>query len=53
MCDARSVKDEEGAENALVVVDEIPDAAGMLAPLPNEDQLMKAYIFNYSPAHRW
>jgi len=53
VCDARSVAADEGTPNALVVVDEIPDRATMLAPLPPDKVAMTADIFRYNPAHRW
>lgn len=53
MCDATSVRDEEGVRNALVFVDEVPDEAGMRAPIEGEDKLTAATLFKPSPDHRW
>jgi hypothetical protein len=53
VCDARSVRPEEGTTNTMFVVDRIPDEASMLGPMPNEDQVPGAAIFQFSPAHRW
>jgi hypothetical protein len=53
LCDARSVRSDEGVPNTLHVVDEIPDAASMMRVIPGEDSLLAAAIFHYSPDHRW
>jgi hypothetical protein len=53
VCDARSVRPDEGTTNTLFIVDRIPDEAAMLGPMPNEDTVPGAAIFHYSPAHRW
>jgi hypothetical protein len=53
VCDARSVRADEGTTNTMFVVDRLPDEATMLGPMPNEDQVPGAAIFHYSPAHRW
>ncbi len=53
VCDARSVRREEGTTNTMFVVDRLPDEATMLGPMPNEDSVPAAAIFHYSPAHRW
>ena len=53
LCDASSVRSDEGVPNTLHVVDEIPDAAGMMRDMPGEDSLLAAAIFHYSPDHRW
>ena len=53
VCDAGSVAADEGTPNALVVVDEIPDRATMLAPLSPDIVAMTADIFRHNPAHRW
>jgi len=53
VCDARSVRPDEGTTNTLFVVDKIPDEATMLGPMANEDTVPGASIFTYSPAHRW
>lgn len=37
VCDARSVRPNEGTTNTLFVVDMLPDEATMLTPMPNED----------------
>lgn len=53
VCDARSVRLDEGTTNTMFVVDKLPDEATMLGPMPNEDTVPGAAIFHYSPAHRW
>ena len=53
LCDASGVRSDEGVPNTLHVVDEIPDAAGMMRDMPGEDSLLAAAIFHYSPDHRW
>lgn len=53
LCDARSVRIDEGIPNTLHIVDEIPDDRVMLAPIPDEESLIAAAIFHYSPDHRW
>lgn len=53
VCDARSVRADEGTTNTLFVVDKIPDAAAALGPMPNEDTVPGAAIFTFNPAHRW
>src|SRR5262249_45646287 len=53
LCDGRSVDPTEGVRNTLIVVDKIPDEAGMLAPIPDEDSRPSAAIFRFNPKHRW
>jgi len=53
LCDARSVGRDEGVPNTLFIVDQLPDEATMIGPMPNEDTAMAAAIFHYSPHHRW
>ena len=53
LCDARSVRSDEGVPNTLHIVDEIPDEASMMRDIPGEDSLVAAAIFHYSPDHRW
>lgn len=53
VCDARSVRADEGTTNTMFVVDRIPDEATMLGPMPNEKEVPGAAVFHYSPAHRW
>lgn len=53
LCDARTVRPDEGTTNTMFIVDRIPDEATMLGPMPNEDQVPGAAIFHFSPAHRW
>ncbi len=53
VCDARSVRPDEGTTNTLFIVDKIPDEAAALAPMPNEDTVPGAAIFHYSADHRW
>ncbi len=53
VCDARSVRPDEGTTNTMFIVDRLPDEATMLGEMPNEDTVPGAAIFHYSPAHRW
>ncbi|MGH8229235.1 MAG: CmcJ/NvfI family oxidoreductase [Steroidobacteraceae bacterium] len=53
VCDARSVRPDEGTTNTMFVVDALPDEAAMLGEMPNEDTVPGAAIFHYNPAHRW
>ncbi|HEY0300901.1 MAG TPA: CmcJ/NvfI family oxidoreductase [Rhizomicrobium sp.] len=53
VCDARSVGAGEGTTNTLFIVDKLPDEAGMLGPMANEDTVPGAAIFHFNPAHRW
>ena len=53
VCDARSVRPDEGVPNTLFIVDQLPDEAGMLGPMPGEDAAPAAAIFHYDPGHRW
>lgn len=52
VCDARSVRDDEGTPNVLWVVDRIPEGEAMFAPMDDDAQLAAA-IFRHSPGHRW
>jgi hypothetical protein len=52
VCDARSVRDDEGTPNVLWVVDEIPQGDAMFAPMDDDGQ-MAAAIFRHNPDHRW
>jgi hypothetical protein len=53
VCDARSVRDDEGVPNTMFVVDRLPDEQAMLGHMPNEAGAPGAAIFHYSRAHRW
>lgn len=52
VCDARSVRDDEGTPNVLWVVDRIPQGDEALAPM-NDDAQLAAAIFRHNPDHRW
>ena len=52
VCDAQSVKDDEGVPNVLWVVDKIPEGDDMFADMDDEKQLAAA-VFQHSPDHRW
>lgn len=52
VCDARSVRDDEGTPNVLWVVDKIPEGGDMFAPMDDDAQLAAA-IFRHNPDHRW
>ncbi|NBC35310.1 hypothetical protein GTZ99_01910 [Novosphingobium sp. FSY-8] len=53
VCDGRSVGDDEGKSNTLFVVDQFPQGEALTAPVPGEDDMIAAYIFNHRPEHRW
>ncbi|MBL8549629.1 MAG: hypothetical protein JNJ73_06570 [Hyphomonadaceae bacterium] len=53
LCEGGSVRDEDGAQNTLVVVDQIPSREEMLKPIPGEEDAVAATIFRHNPAHRW
>jgi hypothetical protein len=53
LCDARSVRADEGITNTLFIVDKIPDVDQALKPMANEDTVPGAAIFHHSPDHRW
>lgn len=53
VCDARSVTPGEGIKNTLVVCDEIPTPEEMRAPIPGEDKMLAAHIYQFNPDHRW
>ena len=53
VCDGRSLDDEEGVNNPLHVVDEMPSPEAMLAPIAGEADNIAASIFRYRPSHRW
>ncbi len=52
VCDARSVRDDEGTPNVLWVVDKVPEGDAMFADMDDDKQLAAA-IFRHSPDHRW
>jgi len=53
LCDARSVRPDEGTPNTMFIVDRLPSEEEMLGPMPNESSAPAAAIFHFSPAHRW
>lgn len=54
VCDARSVRDDEGLPNVLWVVDKIPENEdAMLAEDMDDDAQLAAAIFLHNPDHRW
>ncbi len=53
VCDGRSVTKGEGIKNTLVVVDEIPSMEEMKAPIPGEENMLAAHIYQFNPEHRW
>lgn len=54
VCDARSVRDDEGTPNVLWVVDRIPETReAMLAEDMDDDAQLAAAIFRHGPDHRW
>lgn len=52
VCDAQSVRDDEGVANVLWVVDKIPEGEDMFRPMDDDSQLAAA-IFRHNPDHRW
>lgn len=52
VCDARSVRDDEGTPNVMWIVDKIPEGDAMFAPM-DDDKQFAAAIFRHNPAHRW
>ena len=53
MCDAQSVRADEGVPNTLHIVDRIPEREAMMREMPGEESLIAAAIFHYNPDHRW
>jgi hypothetical protein len=53
VCDGRSIGDNEGTPNVMVVVDALPDREAMYGPLPGEERMPAASVFHYNPNHRW
>ena len=53
VCDARSVRPDEGTPNTMFIVDRLPCEEEMLGEMPNESSAPAAAIFHFSPAHRW
>jgi hypothetical protein len=53
VCDGRSVDPREGVPNLMVRVDELPDLHALPPEPPDADSLPAAYVFHYSPHHRW
>lgn len=53
VCEAASLRADEGTPNSLFIVDRLPDPEAMVGPIPGEDEAPAAAIFHYSPDHRW
>lgn len=53
LCEAGSVRDDEGTANTKVDVDEIPTGDALFAPIEGEEDMVAATIFHHSPDHRW
>lgn len=53
LCEAASVRDDEGTHNTKVDVDEIPIGDALFAPIEGEEDMPAATIFHHSPDHRW
>jgi hypothetical protein len=53
LCDAGSVRDDEGTHNTKVDVDKIPTGDALFAPIEGEEDMAAATIFHHSPDHRW
>jgi hypothetical protein len=53
LCEAGSVRDDEGTHNTKVDVDEIPTGDALFAPIEGEEDMPAATIFHHSPDHRW
>lgn len=53
LCEAGSVRDDEGTANTKVDVDVIPTGDALFAEIPGEEDMAAASIFHHSPDHRW
>jgi hypothetical protein len=53
LCEAGSVRDDEGTANTKVDVDVIPTGDALFAEIPGEEDMAAATIFHHSPDHRW
>jgi len=53
LCEAGSVRDDEGTANTKIDVDVIPTGDALFAPIPGEEDMIAATIFHHSPDHRW
>lgn len=53
LCEAGSVRDDEGTHNTKIDVDEIPTGDALFAPIEGEEDMPAATIFHHSPDHRW
>ena len=53
LCEAGSVRDDEGTANTKIDVDVIPTGDALFAPIAGEDNMVAATIFHHSPDHRW
>ena len=53
LCEAGSVRADEGTANTKIDVDEIPTGEALFAPIPGEEDMLAATIFHHSPEHRW
>jgi len=53
LCDARSVRDEEGVRNLMIRVDTLPPRDAIPEAEPDDPTLPAASVFPWSAAHRW
>lgn len=53
LCDGRTLDDDEGVNNPLHVVDEMPPPELLEAPIEGEENRISASIFRYRARHRW
>ncbi|WP_353226743.1 CmcJ/NvfI family oxidoreductase [Novosphingobium sp.] len=53
LCEAGSVRDDEGTANTKVDVDVIPTGDALFAAIAGEEDMVAATIFHHSPDHRW
>ena len=53
LCEAGSVRDDEGTANTKIDVDAIPTGDALFAHIPGEEDMVAATIFHHSPDHRW
>ena len=53
LCEAGSVRDDEGTANTKVDVDAIPTGDALFAPIAGEEDMVAATVFHHSPDHRW
>ncbi|WP_417320126.1 CmcJ/NvfI family oxidoreductase [Emcibacter sp.] len=53
VCAGYSVADDEGENNVMIRVEELPEGDEVFAPVPGEENMPAASIFPYSAGHEW